>query len=306
MKTAIYDKNGRKTAGDTELEEVLPAHVLSSELPLRKNGRLYSRLTDGSISLIEADERTLDAFDAESEDFAHVTRSGFIKKLLFGTAGNDIKNLCRKYGFRFDDVRRVLVAEVSGDVSEYITLLEASDDDEMTVIGLDAHRLAIICPDDDNTEIADAVGSTFAELNTDYNIGISCVADNAGMLKEAFEQALAAVRTGKQLSYGGGIWKFSDILPELIVSHLPQGSFAELKQKAEQIQKSLDHDTVELALEFFRHDLNISETARYCYLHRNTLIYRLDRIEKETGFNMRNFDDAVAFRLYIAVNKMSK
>ncbi len=304
MKTAIYDKNGCKIAGDTELKENLPPNVLSAELPLNENGMLYSRLSDGTISLIAADERMLDAFSANTS--THLTKNGFVKMLLSGNVGNDIKGLCRRYSFRFEEVRRVLIAEVDGDVSEYVSLLGSSDSDEMTVIGLDGHSLAVVYTENENAEMADAVGATFAEMNTDYNIGVSCAAENASKLDEAFSQALTAVRIGKKLSYSGGIWQFSDILPELVVSYLPPNALSELKQKAEQIKKSLDPETVELALAFFDHNLNISETARYCYLHRNTLIYRLDRIQKETGLNMRSFDDAVAFRLYIAVNKLSK
>ena len=72
------------------------------------------------------------------------------------------------------------------------------------------------------------------------------------------------------------------------------------------MRKTLDSETIEIAQEFFKHNLNISETAKYCYLHRNTLIYKLDKIQKETGFNMRNFNEAVALRIYIAANKVLK
>ena len=48
---------------------------------------------------------------------------------------------------------------------------------------------------------------------------------------------------------------------------------------------------------FFRQDLNMSETARQLYIHRNTLVYRLDKIQKATGFNLRSFKDAVTFKI---------
>ena len=87
---------------------------------------------------------------------------------------------------------------------------------------------------------------------------------------------------------------------------LEEEKLEQIKSKAKKVLAGLDDETIELAQEFFKHNLNISETARYCYLHRNTLIYRLDRIWKETGFNLRNFDEAVAFRLFIAANKILK
>ena len=51
---------------------------------------------------------------------------------------------------------------------------------------------------------------------------------------------------------------------------------------------------------------NVSETARKMFLHRNTLIYRLDKIENATGLNIRKFADAVTFRLIIILSKLSR
>ena len=48
-------------------------------------------------------------------------------------------------------------------------------------------------------------------------------------------------------------------------------------------------------------NLNISETARQLYVHRNTLVYRLERIEKEIGLDIRKFDDAMTFRIAVMV-----
>ena len=48
---------------------------------------------------------------------------------------------------------------------------------------------------------------------------------------------------------------------------------------------------------FFKNNLNIAETSRNAFLHRNTLLYRIDKIHKVTGLNIRNFDDAIIFML---------
>ena len=52
---------------------------------------------------------------------------------------------------------------------------------------------------------------------------------------------------------------------------------------------------------FFDNNLNISETARQLYVHRNTLVYRLERIEKAIGLDIRTFDDAMTFRIAVMV-----
>ena len=51
-------------------------------------------------------------------------------------------------------------------------------------------------------------------------------------------------------------------------------------------------------------NLNVSETSRKIYLHRNTLMYRLDKIEKATGLNVRKFSDAVTFRLITILSRL--
>ena len=54
---------------------------------------------------------------------------------------------------------------------------------------------------------------------------------------------------------------------------------------------------------FFQKDLNLSDTARQLYIHRNTLVYRLDKVLRETGLDLRRFDDAVTFRMLMEMDK---
>ena len=58
--------------------------------------------------------------------------------------------------------------------------------------------------------------------------------------------------------------------------------------------------------EFFKYDLNIAETSRNSFLHRNTLLYRLNKIAHLTGLNIRNFDDAIAFRILSRIYDMTR
>ena len=57
---------------------------------------------------------------------------------------------------------------------------------------------------------------------------------------------------------------------------------------------------------FLECDLNISETSRKLYMHRNTLMYRLDKIERVTGLNIRKFSDAVTFRVLSVLYHLSQ
>lgn len=68
-----------------------------------------------------------------------------------------------------------------------------------------------------------------------------------------------------------------------------------------------DKELIECINAFFKNNLNISETSRNAFLHRNTLLYRIEKIHKLTGLNIRNFEDAMSFRLlteiYEKINK---
>ena len=57
---------------------------------------------------------------------------------------------------------------------------------------------------------------------------------------------------------------------------------------------------------FFEKDLNLSDTARQLYIHRNTLTYRLDKIAKIIGLDLRHFDDAVTFKMLLEMKKCIK
>jgi carbohydrate diacid regulator len=62
-----------------------------------------------------------------------------------------------------------------------------------------------------------------------------------------------------------------------------------------------DEEAMSTIGKFFENNLNISETARQLYVHRNTLVYRLERIEKAIGLDIRTFDDAMTFRIALLV-----
>ncbi len=64
-----------------------------------------------------------------------------------------------------------------------------------------------------------------------------------------------------------------------------------------------DEETLTTINKFFENSLNVSETSRQLYIHRNTLVYRLDKIQKSTGLDLRVFDDAITFKIALMVVK---
>ena len=66
---------------------------------------------------------------------------------------------------------------------------------------------------------------------------------------------------------------------------------------------SLDHETLSTIQCFFDNNLNVSETSRKMFVHRNTLVYRLDKIKKITGLDLREFDNAITFKVALMVRR---
>lgn len=67
-----------------------------------------------------------------------------------------------------------------------------------------------------------------------------------------------------------------------------------------------DEETLVTINKFFENSLNVSETSRELYIHRNTLVYRLDKLQKSTNLNLRVFDDAITFKIALMVVKYMK
>ena len=66
---------------------------------------------------------------------------------------------------------------------------------------------------------------------------------------------------------------------------------------------SLDQETLFTINKFFENNLNVSETSRKLFVHRNTLVYRLEKIKKLTGLDLRQFDHAIVFKVALMVRK---
>lgn len=72
---------------------------------------------------------------------------------------------------------------------------------------------------------------------------------------------------------------------------------------ADKSPNEFDEETLMTINKFFENSLNVSETSRQLYIHRNTLVYRLDKLQKSTGLDLRVFDDAITFKIALMVVK---
>lgn len=137
-----------------------------------------------------------------------------------------------------------------------------------------------------------------AEAMQQVAIAYGKEAEQIKELAISYEQAKAALEMG-EIFYGKSR-EFS--YEELTIGKIIyQMSIEQCKELVEEIfagkEDKLYEEDLKTVQRFFDNDLNLSETARQMYVHRNTLVYRLERIEKAVGLDVRKFEDAMKFRL---------
>jgi hypothetical protein len=150
------------------------------------------------------------------------------------------------------------------------------------------------------TEFAAAVIDTAeTEAGIRLQAGIGRLTRRAAELKDSFADAEEAIRLGKRFPSGGSVFTYGHMAAERLMNAVPARERARLRRElfTPETQKLLGSEMMETIDAFFRNDLNLSTTARELFIHRNTLIYRLDKIRKVTGYDLKRFQDAAAFRL---------
>ena len=135
-------------------------------------------------------------------------------------------------------------------------------------------------------------------------VGYGNVVTQLPEIAESHQEARMALEVGRvfyakydTISYGKlGIGRLIYQLPMSLCNMFIKEVFGE------KIPDILDDEEAMSTInKFFENNLNISETARQLYVHRNTLVYRLERIEKAIGLDIRTFDDAMTFRIAVMV-----
>ena len=150
--------------------------------------------------------------------------------------------------------------------------------------------------------IVDTLGS---EFYTKVVVGIGTVVTGIKDLARSFREAQAALEVGKVFDTEKLIVSYDNLGIARIIYQLPT-TLCEMFLK-EVFKKgsieSLDQETLFTIQKFFENNLNVSETSRKLFVHRNTLVYRLEKIKKLTGLDLREFDHAIVFKVALMVKK---
>ncbi len=149
-------------------------------------------------------------------------------------------------------------------------------------------------------------------LSSECMINVSCcIGDEMKSLEEAqknYEQLLHVARL-RCIFYPDKLIMTQDRLGiARLISAIPQETLKTFLKSIQEMEfESIDNEEdLRTINTFFECDLNVSKTAQQLYLHRNTLIYRLDKYQKEMGLDVRKFDDAMKFKLYLMIYQLLK
>jgi carbohydrate diacid regulator len=161
-------------------------------------------------------------------------------------------------------------------------------------------------PDEYMTDFEKTVNSLFQNiketLRTEITVGVGDYKNTKDGVIESYEEALTAINFGKQNWGGGKVFHFDSFG---VVAPLFSGVNVHNIAHSESIVKKLtDVPDLKKTLEiYFKKNISLLETAKELKIHRNTLIYRLDKISQLTGFDPRKFNDAFQLKVALVLDK---
>ncbi len=145
--------------------------------------------------------------------------------------------------------------------------------------------------------------SLLHELGIRTVVGIGTVVNHVRDLARAYKEAQIAIEVGKVFDTERSIINYENLGIGRLIYQLPTTLceiFLSEVFKKNSID-SLDQETLFTINKFFENNLNVSETSRKLFVHRNTLVYRLEKIKKITGLDLRQFDHAIVFKVALMV-----
>ncbi len=150
--------------------------------------------------------------------------------------------------------------------------------------------------------ISDTLSSEFFAK---VSIGVGTVVDNIKDLARSYKEAQVALEVGKVFDTDKNIVSYENLGIGRLIYQLPTTLCEMFLQEVFKrgSMDSLDREALVTIQAFFENNLNVSETSRKLFVHRNTLVYRLEKIRKMTGLDLREFEDAITFKVALMVRR---
>ncbi|HIS79890.1 MAG TPA: helix-turn-helix domain-containing protein [Candidatus Scatomonas merdavium] len=246
-------------------------------------------------------------------------KDNFIKNLLLDNLLLvDIYNRAKKLHIEVDVRRVVFILEASpdrdqGTLENIKNLFGTKSGDFITAV--DEKSIIIVkelAPGDDYAQankiaasVLDAVGREGEERT---HIAYGTIVRELKEVSRSYKEARMALDVGKIFFDDRDIIAYSSLGIGRLIYQLPIPLCKMFIKEifANKSPDDFDEETLTTINKFFENNLNVSETSRQLYIHRNTLVYRLDKLQKSTGLDLRVFEDAITFKIALMVVRYMK
>jgi len=243
-------------------------------------------------------------------------RGNFVKNVIMDNIlPGDIYLKARELHFNSDVERVVLLIRITSrsDINTFDVIQNLFPDKSKDfVININESDIALvkeIKPNIDSKDLeklARSIADTLSgEFYTHSIVGIGTTVEGIKDLARSFKEAQVALEVGKVFDTEKTIVSYDNLGIARLIYQLPttlcEMFLKEIFKKGS--IESLDQETLFTIQRFFENNLNVSETSRKLFVHRNTLVYRLEKIKKLTGLDLREFDHAIIFKVALMVKK---
>ena len=240
----------------------------------------------------------------------------FMQNIIFDNMLTfDLHQKAHELHVDIDTPRAVFYIKVQkkGEVGLYEVIRNMFPDKEKDfVVNIDSENIVLIkelkdiLGAEELDEIAKSIlNMVHSETMMSILIGVSTVAEDITQLNNAYKEAQVALEVGKVFEEEKYILNYENLGIGRLIYQLPiklcELFLQEVFKKGD--ITLLDSETILTINKFFENDLNVSETSRQLFVHRNTLVYRLEKIYKLTGLDLRKFDQAIIFKVAMMVHK---
>ncbi len=329
---AVFDISGKMTAVKGEMagldDKAVTAFLKSGEISQEAGGYLFSQITDNGepefVAVVRSDSDNagmalrLIVVQIESLIQAYkekLDKDSFVKNLLLDNLLQiDIFNRAKKLHIEFKQPRAVLIIETKGHeapVGELLRQMVSTQSNDF-VTSIDEENQVVVHELRDRTradaelkEEAMQIFNMLAEAGISSRIAYGSAVEELKDVSKSDKEAKLAHDVRRifyddedVIAYSGlGIGRLIYQLPinlcRMFISEIFGG----------RTMDEFDDETLATINKFFENNLNVSETSRQLFIHRNTLVYRLDKLQKTTGLDLRIFDDAITFKIALMVVK---
>ena len=243
-------------------------------------------------------------------------RTNFIKNVILDNMlPGDIYVKVRELHFNTDVSRAVMLIRVANNndvnVLEVVSNLfpEKQKDFVFNISETDVVLVKEVKSDLDSRDLDKLARSIVDVLSSEFYthavVGIGTIVTGIKDLARSFKEAQVALEVGKVFDIEKSISNYDNLGIARLIYQLPT-TLCEMFLKEvfkKNSMDSLDQETLFTIQKFFENNLNVSETSRKLFVHRNTLVYRLEKIKKLTGLDLREFDHAIVFKVALMVKK---